>query len=185
MSFSEMATPPLPKFMTKGTLSPHMSSHPFKNLDCHNAVAPHHLRTAINDVISLFPGDPIVHVFECAPSCTYSRSVTRFPLFALLSKSSLFLGISNPQVCASAGDPVRRRGSEVDCPSALYLPGKEPHHHANVCFVLLVHRIVQDNVHELIKAAQHASDMPVGIQGHCRNMHTITSEICTTSDTTV
>ena len=66
---------------------------------------------------------------------------------------------------------MRKCGSGIQWPSALCLPGEEPHHHANVCFVLLVHRIVQDNVHELVKAAKHASDVPVGIQGHCRNIY--------------
>ena len=80
---------------------------------------------------------------------------------------------------------MRKCGSEVQCPSALYMLGKEPHHHANVCFVLLVHRIVQDNVHELVKAAQHASDVPVGIQGHCREIHMIKSKTGNTSEITI
>ena len=58
------------------------------------------------------------------------------------------------------------------------------HHHANVCFVLLIHSIVQDNVHELIKATQHASNVPVGIQGHCRTLHTIKGGTPETHDTT-
>lgn len=45
---------------------------------------------------------------------------------------------------------------------------KVTYHHANICLVLLVHSIVQHDVHELIKATQHASDMSVGVQGHYR-----------------
>ena len=124
-----------------------------------------------------------MRVHKAAPE----GSTTRFPLFPLLSKTSsaIFLTFSKWQMSTSAGIPVRKCGSGIQWPSALCLPGEEPHHHANVCFVLLVHRIVQDNVHELVKAAQHASDVPVGIQGHCRKIDIIKSETWTTSDTTV
>ena len=124
-----------------------------------------------------------ISVHEDAPT----ESLTPFPLFALLSRSSSALpfGLPRWQMSASARDPMRKCGSEVQCPSDVYLLGKEPHHHANVCLVLLIHRIVQDNIHELVKAAQHASDVPVGIQGHCRKRHPIKSEPWNTSDTTV
>ena len=41
------------------------------------------------------------------------------------------------------------------------------HHHAQVCLELLVHGVVQHNVHELVEAAQHARHVAVGVQLDC------------------
>lgn len=38
------------------------------------------------------------------------------------------------------------------------------HHHANLSSHFLIHSLVQDNVHELIKATEHSRDVPVGIE---------------------
>ena len=42
--------------------------------------------------------------------------------------------------------------------------GKAAHHHADVRLQLLVHRVVQHDVHELVKAAKHARDVPVCVE---------------------
>lgn len=39
------------------------------------------------------------------------------------------------------------------------------YHHANVNLELNIHRVVQHHVHELIKASQRPSDLPVAVQG--------------------
>jgi len=41
------------------------------------------------------------------------------------------------------------------------------YHHANVCFCLHIHCLVQHDVHELIKSTQCACHMPVGVQDDC------------------